>query len=330
MSDARVPGVSSVDDGCGAGMKAITLVGVLAVGLGGCMGGGDETPKPMTAAEKRAELDRWVTRADAACRESNEAVADRGWPRNLIQLDRLAVRAVDDVREASRAVQGLVPPKGSEDRVKPFVESLKALDGLLGEVTDTTDDYRPKKLNELAPDLRSGLVEVERASKELGLRECAANDEHTWVPDAMRAPVYAQQLADLNRRVTKRMKAIARPVSTPDDVARNLDRLSDLISQAARSLARLKPPQWADREAGRYVSSLRNFTGLLDEGSLMFERGSVTYEQFTAYRKRLDRAGRLDGRRWRRLYRAVGAAPTLRGGKRGGKEEPGGDDSQAA
>jgi hypothetical protein len=312
-------------------MRAISVVAVLAVGLGGCVGGGGAKEKPMTAAEKRAELDRWVSRADAACRKSNEAIAGRGWPRNLIQLDRLAVRAVDDVREASRAVQGLVPPKGSEERVKPFVASLRALDGLLGKVTDTTDEYRPKKLNELAPDLRSGLVEVERTSKELGLRECAANDEHTWVPDAMRAPVYAQQLADLNRNVTKRMKAIAKPVSSPADAARNLDRLSDLVSKAARSLARLKPPQWADREAGRYVSSLRNFTGLLDEGSLMFERGPVTYEQFTAYRRRLDRAGRADAKRWRRLYRAVGAAPTLRGGRRGGeKQEPGGEESQPA
>jgi hypothetical protein len=146
----------------------------------------------------------------------------------------------------------------------------------------------------------------------------------------MRAPVYAQQLADLNRNVTKRMKAIAKPVSSPADAARNLDRLSDLVSKAARSLARLKPPQWADREAGRYVSSLRNFTGLLDEGSLMFARGAVTYEQFMAYKKRLDRAGRADARRWRRLYRAVGAAPTLRGGRGRGKEAPGGDDSQPA
>jgi hypothetical protein len=311
-------------------MKALGVVLLSAAVLAGC-GGGDK-PKPLSAAEKRAGLDRWVARADGVCKKSNESIAARGWPRNLVQLDRLSVRAVDDVREASRSIQGLVPPKGSEDRVKPFVASLKALDGLLGKVTDTTDDYRPRKLNALAPDLRSGLLEVEQASKALGLRECAANDEHTWVPDAMRAPVYAQQLADLNRNVTKRMKAVAKPVSTPADAARNLDRLSDVVSKAERSLAKLKPPQWADRQAGRYVASLRDFTGLLDEGSRMFARGAVTFEQFTAYRKKVDSAARRDAKGWKRLYRAIGALPTLPGGKKRGDEQeaPAGDDSQDA
>ena len=310
-------------------MRTITVVAVLAaVGFAGCGGGGPKA-KPMTAAEKRAELDRWVSKADAACRKSNEAIASRGWPRNLVQLKRLSVRATDDVREASRAVQGLAPPKGSEDHVKPFVESVKAIDALLGRVTDTTDDYRPKKLDKLAPDLRSTLKEAEESSKELGLRECAANDEHTWVVDAMRAPVYAQQLADVNRRILRQIERVAKPASTPAEASDRLDKLSDLASNAAHALGRLKPPTWADREAGRYVSSLRRMNGILDDGSRMFAGGAVTYEQFTAYVKRLKRAGNGSDRLWKRLFKAVGAAPTL--GRRGGKgKAPAGDDSQSA
>ena len=177
----------------GLRMRGPAFVLLLAA-LAGCGGGGKDPA--LSAADRRAELDRWVSRADGVCRKSNEAIADRGWPRNLVELDRMSARAVDDVRQASRAVQGMVAPKGSEDRVKPFVASVHELDGLLDRVADTTDEYKPKRLNDLARDLQSGLQEVEDSSRELGLRECAANDEHTWVPDAIRAPVFAQQLDD--------------------------------------------------------------------------------------------------------------------------------------
>ena len=81
---------------------------------------------------------------------------------------------------------------------------MRGLDGLLDKVTATTEKFKPARLNALAPKLQNGLLDVEKASKTLGLRQCAANDEHTWVADAIRAPVFAQQLADLNRMVTKR------------------------------------------------------------------------------------------------------------------------------
>ena len=310
-------------------MRRAAVAIVLTAAFAGCGGSGDSGQKAdLTPTQRRAELDRWVERADGVCRKGNEAIAGRGWPTDLVELDKLAVRAVDDVREASRSIQGLAPPKGSEDRVKPFVASLKSLDGLLDDVTDTTGEYRPRKLNSLAPDLRSGLLEVEQASKDLGLRECAANDEHTWVPDAMRAPVYAQQLAGLDRRVAKRAKAVAEPVSSPADASRNLDRLSDVVTMADRGLSKLKPPLWAATQAGRYVKALRNLTGVLDEGARKFSGGLVTYEVYTAFRKKLNGSLAIERKRFKQLYKAIGALPTARGRK--GGEEPAGDDTEAA
>src|SRR5688500_4170344 len=203
-------------------MKGSAAFLLVLVVLAGCGGGAKDSGDD--AANRRAALDRWVAKADAACRKGNHAIADRGWPANLVDLDRLSVRAANDVREASVAIQRLAPPEGSESRVKPFVDSLRSLDGLLDKVTDTTEDFKPERLNALAPDLQSGLVEVEKASKKLGLRECAANDEHAWVPDAIRAPVFAQQLSDLERKVNKRAEAAAKPVSTPGAAVRNVDR----------------------------------------------------------------------------------------------------------
>lgn len=327
MRPARVSGVTAMGGGSGVRMKGRAAV-LLVVALAGCGGGGGDKDPAQSAADRRAELDRWVSRADGVCRKSNEAIAERGWPRTLVELDKAAARAVEDVRAASRAIQGLAPPKGSEERVKPFVASVRELDGLLDRVTETTDAYKPKRLNDLAVDLQTGLQEVEDTSKELGLRECAANDEHTWVPDAMRAPVYAQQLADVDRKLGKRAKAAAEPVTTPADAAGNLDRLSDIVFSAERLLRELKPPQWAVEQAGRYSMTLRDLTGVLDEGARVFD-SDITFAEYRRYGAKLNRVLRVERRRYRQLYKAVGAIPTLRGGKRGG-EAPAEDDSEAA
>ena len=144
----------------------------------------------------------------------------------------------------------------------------------------------------------------------------------------MRAPVYAQQLADLDRRVAKRAQKAAEPVSTPADAARNLDELSDVVVMAERGLTKLKPPLWAAPQAGRYVNVLRDLTGVLDEGARKFAGGPVTFEVYTAYRKTLNRSLALERKRFKQLYKAIGALPT--GRPRKGGEEPAGDDAEPA
>ena len=300
---------------------------LLVLALAGCGGSGKDSGDD--AADRRAALDRWVAKADAACRKSNHAIADRGWPADLVDLDRLGVRAANDVREASGAIQRLAPPKGSEARVRPFVASLRSLDGLLEKVTDTTEDFKPERLDALAPDLQTGLVEVEKASKKLGLRQCAANDEHAWVPDAIRAPVFAQQLSDLERKVDKRAEAAAKPVSTPADAARNLDRLSDVLVSADRALGRLKPPTWATDELARYLLAVRDVTSVLDAGAGDFSQSGISYGEYRTFQRKLNRSLRAERRRFKALAKEIGAVPTIRGG-RGGDEDPAGSESQPA
>jgi hypothetical protein len=297
--------------------------------IAGCGGGGSDAP---TASEKRAALDRWQAKADAACRKANDAIAERGWPANLVDLDRLTVRAIAEVRDASTAIQRMPAPEGSERRVKPFVDSLKGLEPAMEELSDRTEKFKPERLNDVLPAVQSALADAEEQSKELGLRECAANDEHVWVPDAVRAPVFAQQLANLTRRITRRANALSDPVTSQREAARKLDRLSEIVEDADTRINTFKPPQWASKEAGRYINALRDLGGTLDEGAALLSNPNVSLGAVTRSEREFLRAAKLEMRRARQLLRAVGAVPVLPGGGGGGEEPaaPGSDESQAA
>jgi len=314
-------------DGKPAARLAGTALALAAAILAGC--GADGASEP-TAADRRAALDRWQSAADGACRKGNASIAERGWPVSLVDLDRLTVRAIVDIREASTAIQRLPAPKGSEGRVAPFVQSLKGLEPLMERLSSTTEDFKPGKLEAFVPKLSSGLTAVEEEAKKLGLRHCAANDEHAWVPDAIRAPVFAEQVAFLDRRLARRVKAIDDSAATNAEAARKLEKLSDLVEGFDRGLSRLKPPAWAEAEAGLYVDALRDLGAALEAGSTELTEGTLTPAEARAAQAKLARAGRHERKRAKRLNRAIGAIPVLPGGGGGESESPGGDETQEA
>ena len=299
----------------------LSLVVAAAAGCGG-----------PSAADKRAALERWEARADASCKASNTAIVARGWPDDLRDLDRLTVRAVDDIGKVSDGIQDQAAPKGSEARVAPFVDSLEALDPVMEQLRSRTHAFEPDELEAFAPKLQGALLKVEQAAKKLGLRHCAANEEHTWVPDAIRAPVFAQQLADLNREITVRARRFNRPARSAAAASRNLDRLSRVVGDADRKLSRLKPPHWADAAAYDYLYALRDVGGELDNASSVFAESTLTVAEIRAVRRKLDRTLGLERKRYKQLYRSIGAVPAAPDGSGGsGKDEaPGGEESQPA
>ena len=130
--------------------------------------------------------------------------------------------------------------------------------------------------------------------------------------------------------MAKRTKAVSKPVSTPSGAARNLDRLSDVVVMADRGLSRLKPPLWAQEEAGRYVGALRDLSGVLDAGAREFSDAGLSYGEYTAYRRKLNRSLAIERKRFKQLYKDIGAVPTARGRRGGEDESPAGEESQSA
>jgi vacuolar-type H+-ATPase subunit I/STV1 len=307
-----------------AGMKALTAVLLLTASLAGC--GGSSGP---SAHEKRAALDRWTRTADAACKKANDAIADRGWPVNLVDLDRLTVRAIADVQAATKTIRSQKAPAGSEDKVRPFVKSLEELDGAMETLSTATEKFKIARLEKFLPKLGGALQEVESTSKELGLRECAAHQEHVFLPDAIRAPVFAQQLADLDRKLTKRTKRLnAGSASTPEEAARSLRELSDIADTYARRLDDLQPPYWARRQSDDYVTVLRTLGRVLDKGAKALASPPISPAEASRYERELARAGKAERKGIKKLLKSIGAIPTVKG--RGGEEAPGGDETEAA
>jgi len=167
-------------------------------------GGGSEP----TAEERRAAKAKWVQRVDAACTKANEAIADRGWPVDLVDLDRLVVRGIDDARAAIETIAGEPLPEGGGAAPGAFVREMKALDPELTKLSDASEDLEPAALVKAAEALKPRLATIEEAAGDAGLSDCLSHDERFFVPDAVRAPVFAEQLARLDRSLLRRIKKI--------------------------------------------------------------------------------------------------------------------------
>ena len=297
---------------------------VFLAALAGC--GGSDGP---SAGEKRAALDRWTRTAAAACEKANKAIAKRGWPVDLVDLDRLTVRAIADVQAASKTIRAQKPPAGLEEKVRPFVRSLEELDARMKKLSNATERFKIAKLNAFLPEFGGTLQHVEAASKKLGLRHCATHQEHIFVPDAVRAPVFAQQLANLDRRLTRRTRRLNASASTPKEAARTLRELGDIADTYASRLDDLKPPFWARWQSDNYVAALRALGSVFDRGAKELGEPVITPAEASDYDDDLRRASRAERKGIKKLLKHIGAIPTLPGGG-GGEEDPAGEEAQAA
>jgi hypothetical protein len=295
---------------------------VVAAALVGC--GGDDEP---TAAEQRAAKARWVQHVDATCRKVNAAIAERGWPVDLVDLDRLVVRGIDDVRGGIRAISRERMPEGAGPRPGAFVRELRALERDLATLSEASEDLDPHALVRAADKLKPRLVEVEKRAESAGLRDCMSHDERFFIPDAVRAPVFAEQLARLDRSLLRRMRTIDfEDASSPAEFARAFDRYSDLIADAVDGIDKLDPPLWAADQTANYQYALRDLQGVSDKfaARLAADRGqpraALDLHAYLRLQRELNTAARVEGKARRKMLRAVGARPTTPPSAGGGEE----------
>jgi hypothetical protein len=293
---------------------AVVFTAVLAAGCGG-------DPEP-TAAEVKAAKSKWVQRVDAACRKANDAISDRGWPVDLVDLDRLVVRGIDDAQAAIKTISAEKIPEGAGPKPGEFVKELKALGPELDELSEASEDLEPAALVKAAEGIKPRLASVEKSAEEAGLSDCMSHDERFFVPDAVRAPVFAEQLARLDRRLLRRIKDVDfASANSPGELAVAFRDYSEVIDSAVDGIDRLDPPQWAADQVGNYQVALRDLQSVSQKFTalLVADKGKSPYEvdrgKYIRAEKQLRGTARAEAKSRRKMLKAVGAGPTMAPGQ---------------
>jgi hypothetical protein len=304
-------------------VAAFALAPVLAT-IAAC--GGDSGPTPE---ERRAAKAKWIQRVDAACRKANSAIAKRGWPADLVDLDRLVVRGIGDAQTAIKEISAQKIPEGAGPNPGAFVKELKALDPELKRLSDASEDLEPADLVKAAEALKPRIASAEKAAEDAGLSDCLTHDERFFVPDAVRAPVFAEQLNKLDRTLLRRIEKVNfADAETPGEFATAFRRYSEIIDTAIEGIDALDPPQWAADQTGNYQVALRDlqsvtqkFTAILvqDKGKPLYALDRAKYMRT---QRELNRAAKKEAKTRRKMLRAVGASPTGRLPEQGEPAEP--------
>ena len=107
------------------------------------------------SAPRVSDVRRW--RGKRGRDEGSWQIAERGWPVNLVDLDRLTVRAITDVQAASKTIRAQKPPVGAKEKVQPFVQSLEELDAAMKKLSSNTEKFKIARLDKFLPKLGGSL-----------------------------------------------------------------------------------------------------------------------------------------------------------------------------
>jgi hypothetical protein len=284
---------------------------VVVVALAAC--GGDDEP---SVAEKRVAETKWIQRVDGACRKANEAIAERGWPTNLVDLDRLVVRGLADARAAVKEITALRIPEGAGPDPGRFVRELRTLEPALAHLSAASGDLEPEALVQVADELKARLATLDDRAKAAGLDDCVRHDERFLIPDAIRAPVFAERMAKIDRSLFRRLQRLQdrAPLGTVAGVARYFEDLGGLIEETVAAIDELEPPQWAAGQVARYQDVLRDLQTVVGSSQSLFAQGraAVTLPKLRRLERQYGRVTVAERKARGAMLKAVGAVPTSR------------------
>ena len=97
-----------------------------------------------------------------------------------------------------------------------------------------------------------------------------SHDERFFVPDAVRAPVFAEQLARLDKRLLRRIKDVDfAAADSLGELAVAFRDYSEVVDSAVDGIDRLDPPQWAADQVGNYQVALRDLQSVSQKYTAM-------------------------------------------------------------
>jgi hypothetical protein len=231
-------------------------------------------------------------------------------------LDRITVRAVQDVRAAMREIAAMPLPKGSEARMRPFVDAVRALaprlDGLVsaGEFADST------RMLVAVDKLQRPATDLERHARRAGLRVCARKGFAERVTDALVTPLFVDTLTATETALVEQLRRVDRMrLRSAIEVGDYFNQLWSTFSSAKVDFGSLYAPSAAADELNDYMVVLVRAENLASRTAEAIYGGKPLT---LAWRRQLGKRFRALGRRqaaaFARIFDALGTEqPPARG-----------------
>jgi hypothetical protein len=253
----------------------------------------------------------WASKANAACVKAMNSIADRGWPVDITEIKPRVGAAAKDIHAAADRIRALPRPKGNNEKIDALVGGLDDIDPVLSEAARAGAAASLDDLDRSADKLGEVLTVLEGQAGLAGLDDCLAENEDNWVPDAIRAPVYAEHLSRVQREyVTKERKIANAPAVSLGQRRRRLTELSGLLAQYAAAAREVKPPWWVKLEVNRHTAAVRRLQHDIEDATaeLSGTRPPLP-ERLRQLQARVVASGRAEGAAYRKLWKRLGADP---------------------
>jgi hypothetical protein len=161
----------------------------------------------------------WGQRADAICDRTEKALRAMEPPEDIGDLDRVMVRASEEIRAAIGEIRKLEISESERRRVQPVLDDLELVEQHLDRIADATGTGDRRPIFKAGRRLRLDAVDFGAHAEQAGLTRCGREEVGIAAADAVLAPPFAESVAEDHARFIAAERAIARRHS-PSGAAR--------------------------------------------------------------------------------------------------------------
>jgi hypothetical protein len=169
---------------------------------------------------------------------------------------------------------------------------------------------------DVSDELKTRLATLGERAKAAGLDDCFSHDERFFVPDAIKAPVFADRLAKIDRSLFRRLQRLQdrAPLASAPGLARYFEDLGELVEENVEAIDELEPPQWAAPQVARYQDVMRDLEGVVGASHTLFAQGrdAITLPKVKRLERKYTRVTIAERKARKAMLKAVGATPTMR------------------
>jgi hypothetical protein len=271
-------------------VRRIALAAASLAALSGCGGEATTTKKqekaPVTVAD-------WRTDAHVACLRVQDAFNQRGYARDLRKLRKRVPGLAREVHAGADEIRKVERPPDDADAQR-FVATLRPVENSVDDLVTASRTMQTGRLMPATHRLERKLAAFANAARRNGL-ECLYGNGPSEAVSNIRAPIAAERLAAIERRVLARLREAddVPPPTGPSDAI-------DALEEEDAALRALAVPDWARRERAAFRRGCRDYRmGLARVNARDNSGQGTTHEQWLADVKRpAKKCDRLMARLW--------------------------------